>query len=148
MRKGKRPDEGSAEFRLAHHLTAFVNAAFGRSLRTSRALVEAAQEALEAGYTEDELRTAFWTTAGLQGYWLRTALRDGMIGPEIVLRFKGGTNSQTGKPAKRWLDETIARAHETNPLIVGMTLRRLPAEMLADEKALLGRVKIDYEENA
>lgn len=134
-------------WKLAEHLTTFVNLVFGRRLRPSRAFYEAIADALdEGGYTDAELRLAFWVARCLPEYWMKSALSEDMS-PDIVLRFKGGMNAQTGKPSKKWLDELLSRASETNPTIVGKVLEKLGetptgAAMVDGERDLLKRMGV------
>jgi hypothetical protein len=102
--------------------------------------------AIESGYTHDELRLAFWVARCISGEtWLKSALMKD-LSPDIVLRHKGHTNPKTGQPAKRWLDELTSRANETNPILVGAVLQKLPAEMIDDERELLKRMEVAFEE--
>ena len=131
---------------LNEHVTRFVNAAFGRRLRPSRALYDAVRAARESGYTGDECRLAFWVARCVSGdFWIKERLTAAEIGPEIILRHKGGINNQTGKPAKRWLDDLLSRASETNPRLVSEVLIRLPEDMQDEERQLLERMDVVYD---
>jgi hypothetical protein len=148
MKKAVPPSPDDPSWALADRCTKFFNVAFGRKLRTSRALRDAVFSALEAGYSEDDVRIAFWVARCLSGEgWLKDALQ-GDMSPDVILRFKGGTNPTTGKPAKRWLDELTSRASETKPLMVGNVLARLPQDMIEEERALLGRMSVSIEERS
>lgn len=143
MKVAKRNEEAWA---LTEHVTRFFNSAFNRNLGPSRAIYDAVVGALEAGYSRDELRVAFWVARCVTGdAWMKDALQNDMF-PDIVLRFKGGMNTKTGVPAKRWLDELTSRAGETNPVLVGAILDRLPPEMRAGEVELLTRNQIVWHE--
>lgn len=147
-----RPGDDDVDWALTRHLTAFVNAAFGRRLRPSLSLYDAVRAAVEAGYTGDEIRLAFWVARCGNDAWLKDALRaDGVtdqrgrtyhMGPDVVLRHKGGLNTMTGNAAKRWLDDLLSRASETSPALVAAILRELPAEMRPDELSLLQRMEV------
>lgn len=149
MRSAMKPllhDPESETWKLTERLTRFTNAAFGRRLRPSRALHEAVVSAVESRYTFDEMRLAFWVARCISGEgWLKTALQED-LSPDIVLRHKGHVNPKSGQPARRWLDELISRANETNPTLIGAVLRRLPADMIEEEAALLKRMEVPYEE--
>jgi len=140
-----RPDNNDPAWVLAEHLVKFTNVSLGRKLRPSRALYDAVTEALDAGYTQDDLRVAFWSAVGLPNHWIRRALRED-LSPEVLLRFKGGTNPKSGVPAKRWLDELVARADETNPVLIGQTLSRLPQQMRDCEREFLTKVGMSFDE--
>lgn len=135
-------------WKLNEHLVKFVNAAFGRILRPSRTLYDAIVSALEAGYTEDDLRLAFWCARCISGpLWVKDALMSGYdkgpaASPDHVLRFKGGMNTTTGAPAKRWLDDLVSRAGEVNPITVEMILKSLPQDMQEEERKLLERTGV------
>jgi hypothetical protein len=142
--KVRRQDDAHV-WEITDHITMFVNNAFGRRLRRSRALYDAILDALLSGYSEDELRVAFWTARTLTGNdgqtWLCDALsRD--LPPEIVLRFRGALNTRTGATAKRHLDELLSRVDETNPMLVSRVLEKLPEDMRAGEQELLGRMNV------
>lgn len=139
-------DPESESWKLNERLTRFTNAAFGRRLRPSRSLHEAIISAEEAGYTHDEMRLAFWVARCIAGEgWLKVALQKD-LSPEIVLRHKGHTNPKTGQPARRWLDDLVSRANETSPALVGGVLRKLPPDMNSDERDLLLRMEVPFEE--
>lgn len=141
------PSLESESWKLTEHLTRFTNLVFGRKLRASRALHDAVVSAEESGYTHDEMRLAFWVARCISGEtWLKTALQKDQLSPDIVLRHKGHTNPKTGQPAKRWLDELVSRANETNPLLVGAVLSKLPADMIEGERELLTRMEVAFEE--
>ena len=142
MAKRAAPSKDDEHWKLAEHITRFVNNAFGRRLRPSRALYDAIRAAAESGYSSDEMRTAFWVARCLSGdQWLKEVLQNDMS-PEIVLRHKGGINPKTGSPSKRWLDELLARASETNSSLVVAILGRLPEDMRAGEDELLDRMEV------
>jgi len=137
------PNRDDETWRLNEHVTRFVNVAFGRKLRASRALHDAICSALEAGYSQDEVRIAFWVARCASGdAWLKERIMAADIGIEIVLRHKGGMNASTGKPAKRWLDELLSRASETNPSLLAGVLVRLPQDMIDGERKLLRRMEV------
>jgi hypothetical protein len=140
------PSKDDPNWKLAEHITEFVNIVFGRRLRASRALYAAVVEAKESGYTDDEIRIAYWAAAGLGGYWVRQALKEDMS-PEIVLRHKGGTNPRTGQPAQRCLDDLLARLGETNAVITKATLEQLEQKMgpgyAEEENQLLKRMNVE-----
>ena len=93
---------------LAEKVVKFVNLTWGRRLRPSLGLVQAVDEALEAGYEPDQIRAVFWAAACGADDFMKRVLhpREGR-GPELALRHKGGTNPDTGKPAVRWLDSLV-----------------------------------------
>lgn len=141
------PPEDSRTWKLMLHLTRFANAAFGRVLRPSRSLHDAVVAARESQYTEDEIRLAIWVAACLGGEeWIKQAIKNKTIQLEVLLRHKGGYNQRSGQPAKRWLDDLLSRADETSPALVGHVLRRLPPDMIEEEKALLKRMLVAFEE--
>jgi len=149
----KRRAENPAAVSLAAWAVAFVNVTWGRRLRASKALVDAVAEALDAGYSEDDIRSAFWVTATLGGNdWLKDAMRPGdrPLAPEVVLRFHGGTNPVTGKEAARWLDDRLARVEETSGSLVAGVLARLKRETDSarhgQEAAFLKRAGFPMEE--
>lgn len=122
--------------KLAAWAVEFVNTAWGRRLRASKSLVDSIADALENGYTRDEVRSAFWVTATLVGDdWPKEAMRPGdrAIAPEIILRFHGGVNPQSGKEAVRWLDDRLARVEETSAPLIQTVLARLRKAMGTDE---------------
>ena len=137
--------QGSDARELADRITAFFNVAFGRKLKTSRATITAITDALEVGYTQDEIRLAFWSARCIAGeQWIKDVLRKDAT-PELVLRFKGGLNSKTMKYAKQWLDELSSRIGETDQTLIGHLLARLPKEMQESERELLRRNSISWE---
>lgn len=143
MQKRTRPDSQDELWKLTEHITRFVNVAFGRRLRPSRSLYDAVKAAFESGYTNEEMRLAFWVARCLVGdQWIKEVLAHDMT-PELVLRHKGGINSRTGIPAKRWLDEMLARAGETNPTIVEAVVKNLPDDMRDGEVSLLNTMEVN-----
>lgn len=141
------PEADSESWKLTEHITRFTNVVFGRKLRASRALHDAVVSAEESGYTHDEMRLSFWVARCISGEtWLKTALQKDQLSPDIVLRHKGHTNPKTGQPAKRWLDELTSRANETNPLLVGAVLNKLPPDIIDGERELLTRMEVAFEE--
>ena len=132
MTKHKKGIPDPLAVRLAAWVVAFVNVTWGRKLRAAKSLVDTIQDVLESGYSEDDVRSAFWVTATLPGSdWLKEALRPGdrPIQPEIVLRYHGGVNPVTGKEAVRWLDDRLARVEETSGRLVAGVLERLKKEL-------------------
>jgi len=125
---------------LAEKLTRFFNVAFGRNIRGSREFTHAVSTALWDGYHADELRLAFWVARCSTGKaaWLGEQLRGDML-PHIVLRHQGRLNNVTGKEAKRWLDDLLARANEANRPMMQALFASLPEEMKEDEAQLLTR---------
>jgi len=119
----------------------FFNAAFGRRSTGSRELVDALASALADGYTEDEIRVAFWVARCVTGKasWLSEQLRADLL-PHIVLRHAGRLNTVTGKEAKRWLDDLLARRLEVNTTMVKSLLAGLPEDMREGEIELLTRM--------
>lgn len=143
----KRPktiDKSSREWKLTEHLTRFVNEVFGRRLRPSRAVFDAVVDALDAGYDADELRIAFWAARCLKGEWIGSELQSSLPA-HVVLRFHGGMNTTTGKPAVRWLDDLSSRAPEMNSRLVGIVLDTLPEDMRESERELLKRQGVTIE---
>ena len=139
-------DRNSPEWKLTEHITALVNAMFGRRLRPSRNLHSAICSAVDHGYSHDELRIVFWVARCLTGdCWLKNALQRDLL-PHVALRFKGGTNPSTGKPAVQWLDDMNARIDETNPVMVYHVLKRLPDELREGERELLQRMEVNIED--
>ncbi len=127
------------------HLTRFVNAVYGRKLSGSLGFYESIVSAIDHGYTEDEIRIAFWVVRCLPGdSWLRAKLQEGLA-PAIVLRHQGGINRVTGSEAKRWLDDMVSRRLEMHPSVVGSVLRKLPDDLREGEEALLKRMEIPHE---
>jgi hypothetical protein len=131
---------------LADVVTRFVNSAFRRRLGVgfgpSRSLEDAVQLAFDHGYSEEQIRMAFWAARCIPGTWIGEQLGKS-IQPEIVLRHKGGMNTITGKPAVRWLDDLVERVGEINPRVAAAVWRSLPKEMQASEVLLLASVEID-----
>jgi hypothetical protein len=143
MKEPKRVPEREAEAkRITKHITRFFNVAYGRNTTGSRELIDAVYSALEDRYSEDEIRVAYWAARCVTGKasWLGERLRAGDVLPPMVLRHHGGINNQTGKPAVRWLDEMIARALESNPVLVKALLDSLPEDMRPGEEELLKRM--------
>lgn len=136
------PHRPAAE-RLAQHITSFFNVAFGRRTTGSRELVDAVAGALADGYSEDEIRIAFWIARCVTGKasWLSDQLRADLM-PHIVLRHHGRLNNITGKEAKRWLDDLLARRLEANQGMVRQLLDRLPTHLQAEEIELLKRTGV------
>ncbi len=132
-------------YNIADNITHFVNNVFGRKLGLmgpSRSLQQAVQKALDDGYTEDEIRMAFWAARCVTGEsWINKQLQ-GDLQPEIVLRHSGGMNKITGKPAMRWLDDLVEKAAEINKPLVRATLETLPESMRPREEELLKRVGV------
>jgi hypothetical protein len=130
---------------LSARLVRFFNVAFGRNVRGSREFVDAVSSALNDGYHEDELRLAFWVARCSAGKaaWLTEQLRGDML-PHIVLRHHGRLNNVTGKEAKRWLDDLLARAGEANPTMMKALFNQLPADMQDEEQALLVRMGMKW----
>lgn len=130
---------------LTSHLTKFFNVAFKRNIRGSREFREAVSDALNNGYTPDELRLAYWVarcTAG-KAAWLGEQLRGDML-PHIVLRHHGRLNNVTGKEAKRWLDDLLARANEANRPMLEALFKALPEELKDGEAELLTRMGLGW----
>lgn len=142
MAKKIAPNRDSEEWQLTEHVTRFVNETFGRRLRPSRALYDAIHAAIESGYSPQEIRLVFWVARCIAGdLWMKEALsRD--LPPEIALRHKGATNPKTGNPARRHLDELLARASETNAVMVSRILQKLPEDMRDSETALLKEMEV------
>ena len=126
---------------LAGPIVRFFNAAFGRRTTGSRELVDALTSALADGYTEDEVRVAFWVARCVTGKaaWLSEQLRADLM-PHIVLRHAGRLNTVTGKEAKRWLDDLLARRLEVNTTMIKSLLSALPDDMREGEADLLMRM--------
>lgn len=145
MEKTKKPTHPSAED-LSITLIRFFNLAFGRNVRGSREFIESVSTALWAGYYPDELRIAFWVARCSSGKasWLGEQLRGDML-PYIVLRHQGRLNNVTGKEAKRWLDDLLARAGEMNPVMVKALLEVLPEDVRASEGAMLSGMGVKIE---
>lgn len=140
------PDREGPTWRLCEHITRFINYAFSRRLRASRALHDAILAAQEGGYNEDEIRLAFWVARCIPGEdWLKDNLRKSLE-PHLVLRYQGRLNTYTGKPAKRWLDDLLSRASETSPSLIKGTLNTLPEDMRAGEIELLERMDVKRDE--
>lgn len=133
--------------RLTAHITRFFNAAFGRHTTGSRELVDAVLSALADGYSEDEIRIAYWIARCVTGKaaWLSEQLRSGLM-PGIVLRHHGRLNNITGKEAFRWLDDLLARRLETNRAMMKSLWASLPEDMKEDERALLARMGVTIEQ--
>jgi hypothetical protein len=156
LSKRNAPDRTSPEWKLTEHITKFANVAYERRLRPSRALYDAICSAKESGYSDDEMRMAFWVArtvrlseADMIGgvAWLKTSLMaHGSM--ELVLRHKAGLNPATGVPAKRWLDELLSRIDETNPNVIRAILLQLPEEMQAGEEGLFKRMEVEYSREA
>lgn len=129
--------------RLTEHITRFFNVAFNRRTTGSRELVDAVLSALADGYSEDEIRLAFWIARCVTGKaaWLSEQLRADLM-PHIVLRHQGRLNNITGKEAKRWLDDLLARRLEANRTMLNSLLGALPPDMQAEEIELLKRMGV------
>lgn len=132
---------------LSKHLVRFFNAAFSRNVRGSREFVEAVSSALSDGYSEDEIRLAFWVARCSTGKatWLSDQLKSGELLPHIVLRHHGRLNNVTGKEAKRWLDDLLARAGEMNVPMMKALFNTLPDDMKDYEQALLVRCDLRWQ---
>ena len=143
----KAPDRESPEWKLTEWVAKFCSAVFGRRLRPSRAVYEEIVSAtLDHGFTAAEIKLAFWACRCVRGTWVGQRLEAGDVGPALVLRHRGGINSQTGKPAQRFLDDLLERVEEMNPATVGHVLRTLvPDDMRDDEERLLTNEGIKYE---
>ena len=143
----KKPDRSSDAWLLAERITKFVNSAFGRKLGRlgpSRNLVDAVQAALDNGYSQEEIRMAFWAARCIPRTWIGEQLAQS-IQPELALRHKGGMNTITSKPAVRWLDDLVEKVGEINPRIAAAVLKNLPEEMQATEAELLQSLEISIE---
>jgi hypothetical protein len=129
--------------RLSAHITRFFNVAFGRHTVGSRELVGAVLDALADGYSEDEIRIAFWIARCVTGEaaWLSERLRSTLL-PPVVLRHHGRLNNITGKEAMRWLDDLLARRLETNQAMMKSLWSSLPEDMKEDERELLARMGV------
>ena len=147
MQKTKAPDRESKAWKLTEWVAKFCSAVFNRRFKPSRAVYEQISSAMnEYGYTEDDIKLAYWAAKCIPGEWLGLKIEAREIGPDLVVRHKGGHNSITGKPAKQWLDDLTSRSGEMNPVIVGRVLNfALPQEMREEEKELLDREGIKYE---
>lgn len=145
MKAEKKPTHPAAED-LAKHLIRFFNHSFSRNARGSREFVDSVSSALYDKYTPEELRLAFWVARCSTGKaaWLGEQLKGDML-PHIVLRHHGRLNNQTGKEAKRWLDDLLARAGETNPAMMKALFNSLPADMQDGEQALLIKMEMRWE---
>ena len=129
---------------LAPHVTRFFNVAFSRKTRPgSRLLVDGVYDALRDGYSEDEIRIAFWVARCVTGKatWLSEQLKADLL-PHIVLRHHGRLNNVTGKEAKRWLDEMLERLPEANVAMMQALFSALPEDMRPGEKELLARMGV------
>lgn len=147
----KRPIHPEAKD-LAIHLVKFFNVAFGRNIGKIRPegsdeFLYHVSEALWDKYSNDEIRIAFWIARCLTGNaaWLSEQLRSGSVLPHVVLRHKGRLNNQTGKEAKRWLDDLIARAGEANQVMMKSLFGTLPESMHDEERDLLARMGMELE---
>jgi inactivated superfamily I helicase len=130
---------------LTTHLVRFFNVAFGRKIRGSREFIDSVSAALQSGYSEDEIRLAFWVARCTSGKaaWLGENLRDDLL-PHILLRHHGRLNNVTGKEAKRWLDDLLARAGETSSVMVKALYESLPEELQEAERGLLERMEMPW----
>ena len=130
---------------LAKHLIEFFNVAFDRRVRGSKEFREAVSSALSSGYSSDEIRLVFWVARCSTGKasWLGEQLRHDLL-PHIVLRHHGRLNNVTGKEAKRWLDDLLARAGEANEFMIKALYERLPPELQEGEKELLERMDMRW----
>ena len=140
--KGQHPQ--AAE--VADKIVRFFNFAFNRNVRGSRELLHHVSTALKNGYAEDELRLAFWVARCSTGKasWLSDQLKSDLL-PHIVLRHQGRLNNITGKEAKRWLDDLLARAGEINVPMMKALFNSLPDDMKDSEQALLVRMGMRWE---
>lgn len=146
--KRAKPSETDPLWILTVKITRFMNVAFGRRLRPSRAMYDAIVSATEAGYTEEEIRIAYWTARCIAGdVWLKEALSKD-LSPEIVLRHHGGINPKTGQPAKRWLDDMISRVGETNRVLIAQVYKKLPDDMKEEERKLLEEMNVAWDDSA
>jgi hypothetical protein len=130
---------------IALYVTQFFNIAFNRRTVGSRELVDAITAALRDGYSEDEIRVAFWIARCVTGKasWLSEQLRSDLM-PHIVLRHQGRLNNITGKEAKRWLDDLLARRLEANQGMMKALFESLPEEMQDEESKLLNRMGMGW----
>jgi hypothetical protein len=131
---------------LTVHLVEFFNVAFSRNIRGSREFSESVSAALWDGYTPDEIRLAFWVARCSTGKaaWLGEQLRGDLL-PHIVLRHHGRLNNVTGKEAKRWLDDLLARAGEINVPMMKSLFNSLPDRLKDNEQALLVKMGMRWE---
>lgn len=120
------------DVKIAERIVRFVNAAWGRSLRSSRSLERAVAEAREAGYGYDQMRLAYWSAACGNDYAMDQMSKQKGRSAELFLRFKGGFNTTYGTEAKKWLDELYEVLGDVNPGLVLATLERI------------GKVDADY----
>ena len=93
--------------RAASRYAATFNDVFERHVGVNAAIRESVAEALAAGYSSDDL--VIVAIAAAQDEFLADRQADKTLDPEWPLRFKGGHNNQTGRPAKKWLPSLLSR---------------------------------------
>jgi hypothetical protein len=96
----QRPRTAGAE--TAERLTAILNAVSGRRLSRNKAVEDLSDKAIAAGYPPDEQLGALWGGLCGKDEWWRSET-GGDCDLTLLLRYKGGLNTTTGKEAKRWL---------------------------------------------
>jgi hypothetical protein len=147
MAPSKAPNKNSEAWKLTEWVARFCSAVFNRRLGPSRAVYEQIDSALNVyGYTPESIKLAYWGAKCIPDQWLGNRIEARDVGPELVVRHKGGQNKETGKPAVQWLDDLSSRSGEMNRIVVGYVLKHLvPEDMKAGEKALLESEGIEYE---
>lgn len=122
--------------RIAARLTKITNGVLGRKLGKNRALSEAVEKALGVGFTEDEIVSALWAgLCGPDGWW--RAEEGGRASLTLLMRYAGGTNPQTGQPAKQFLPENASRFGEVFPARIAEAVTKLRAAHLDVEVSWL-----------
>lgn len=145
----KRIDVGPEAEDIALGTVELVNLFWRRKLRTSVALEQTIQEALDEGYPADQCRAAVWVTACMgTGDFPKRALGDaggGSFGPLHLFRFKRGVNPETGKEAVAWLDDRWQKVGEMNAKLLARCLeavqRTYGQDRVERELAFLRRIE-------
>jgi hypothetical protein len=125
--------------RVAGRLTRIVNSVLKRKLGRNRALEQAVQKAFAAQYTEDDVLRALWGgLCGSEAWWRG----DGGADLMLLLRFQGGTNPTTLRPARQWLPEMHARFPEVYPQFIKEACEALKRDGLEAEVAWLQQLEV------
>ena len=91
----------------AKKFIALFNDLFKRRVGVTPGIRDALRSAFASGYTIDDVLVA--TVAAFTDPWLKERNADKSLVPEWLLRFKGGHNRESGRPAKKWLEDNLAR---------------------------------------
>jgi hypothetical protein len=95
----------------------FYNTVLKRSLGPTAGNLRVIRETLKAGYSVAHLATAFVVARwGPDRWYMEEKYRTDL---SLLLRFKGGTNTRTGREAKRHLDSLVEMASRTTVELFG-----------------------------